>query len=84
MQKEIIDVIEKDAMLNEEITRLSNSNCNCEDSSGVTAWQFPILCRILAGILVFSLFLLLTIGLGYILYVTVNILGKIFNCPGFP
>lgn len=47
MQKEITDVIEKDATLNREIAQLSNSKCDCENDN-TTQWNFPIFCFLLA------------------------------------
>ena len=84
LQKEISAVIEKDSILKAEITQLSNSQCDCEDKTGITSWQFPIICAILGCIGVFCVFLILTIDLGYLLYVTVNLLGELFNCPWTP
>ena len=46
MQKEISAVIEKNAILKEEITQLQNSECDCENDN-VTRWNFPIFCPIL-------------------------------------
>ena len=84
LQKEISAVIEKDSILKAEITQLSNSQCDCEDKTGITSWHFPIICAILGCIGVFCVFLILTIDLGYLLYVTVNLLGELFNCPWTP
>jgi len=81
LQKEITDVIQKNATLNREIKQLSNAQCDCGDSTGVTAWMFPVICTILAAINLFSIFLVLTIHVGYYLYRTANFLGLIFNCP---
>jgi hypothetical protein len=48
IQKEINDVIEKNAPLNREIKQLSCLKCDCDkDNLGVTRWNFPILCAIL-------------------------------------
>ena len=50
-QKEITTVIEKDATLNRELTQLSDSQCICENNSGVTPWHFPIICVFLYAII---------------------------------
>jgi len=81
LQKEINAVIQKDVTLNREITQLLNSKCDCENNTGVTSWPFPVICTILAAINLFSIFLVLTIHVGYYLYQTANFLGLIFNCP---
>lgn len=46
MQKEIDTVIEKDAVLREEITQLKNTECECEDKK-IFLWPFPVICSIL-------------------------------------
>ena len=46
MQEKINDVVEKDAIINSEITLLKNSECDCENDN-VIRWNFPILCTIL-------------------------------------
>ncbi len=45
IQKEINAVIEKNTMLNVEITQLQTSDCDCENSN-TAAWGFPIICNI--------------------------------------
>jgi len=45
IQKEIGAVIEKNTMLNVEITQLQTSDCDCENSY-TAAWGFPIICNI--------------------------------------
>jgi hypothetical protein len=52
MQQEIKDVIEKDTTLKEEITQLSNSECDCEEDN--STWHFPILCTLLFPLAVLS------------------------------
>ena len=80
VQKEITDVIEKDATLNGEIIQLSNSNCDCEDSLGVTAWQFPVICTILGVIEFFVMFLVLYLHVGINLLGVTEFLLILFNC----
>jgi len=82
MQKEITAVIEKDATLNGEITQLSNSKCDCEDKSGVTSWQFPVICTILWVIVFFIVLLAYWLHVGYNnILIILEILWGIFNCP---
>jgi hypothetical protein len=53
VQKEITAVIQKDAIINEEITQLSYSKCDCENEK-TTQWEFPILCTFLLPFLIIS------------------------------
>jgi len=46
LQKKINAVIKNDAKLNNEITQLSNSKCNCGNAN-TTTWDFPVICEIL-------------------------------------
>ena len=80
VQKEITAVIEKDATLNGELTQLSNSKCDCEDSSGITSWPFPVICAILGGIVM--IVFLIAYNTGYLLdlFMTLMSLGGKFNC----
>jgi hypothetical protein len=45
-QKEISTVIEKDTILNADVTQLQNSDCDCENEN-TTDWHFPIICTFL-------------------------------------
>ncbi len=45
IQKEINAVIEKNTILNAEITQLQTSDCDCENGN-TAAWGFPIICNI--------------------------------------
>jgi len=80
LQKEITDVIQKDVTLNGEITQLSHSKCDCEGSSGVTVWHFPVICTILNIILFVDFFLLYYLHTGNNLLIIIQTLGEIFNC----
>ena len=51
VQKEINAIIEEDSTLKNEIKQLVNVKCDCENSTGVTTWHFPILCAFLIIIL---------------------------------
>ena len=46
MQKEITAVIEKDAILKEEMMELSNLKCDCGNDKTMN-WSFPVLCMLL-------------------------------------
>jgi hypothetical protein len=80
IQKEITAVIEKDATIKGELTQLSNSKCNCRNNSGVTYWPFPVICSVLGVVVLFFLFLTLTIGVGDKILETTFILGQKLNC----
>lgn len=82
LQKEITNTINKDNTLNREITQLSNSNCDCQCSLGITAWQFPVICAIFGAIGIFILFFALWLDIGYNLLTIILTLEEIFNCPG--
>jgi len=51
-QKEINGVIEKNTILNGEISQLSNPGCDCEKDTSI--WPFPILCTILLSFAIIS------------------------------
>jgi len=93
MQNEISAVIEKDTLLNAEITQLQNSECDC-DNEQTSSWGFPILCSILNILMIIPLILFvfgsslgalglwfLLIGfMGYVLeIITVPIIYAIIN-----
>jgi hypothetical protein len=46
-QEEINAVIEKDTIINPEITQLKNSDCDCENENTNISWHFPVICTIL-------------------------------------
>jgi hypothetical protein len=54
VQNEITAVIEKNPMLNAEITQLKNSECDCENNKKVS-WSFPVVCILFLPILYFIL-----------------------------
>ncbi len=79
MQKEISAVIERDAILNTEITQLKNSECDCENDNTVQ-WDFKLICTLI----LFPLYgLARLIEIGYNIYFPVIVMlfiGSIFNC----
>jgi hypothetical protein len=76
IQKEITAVIEKDAIINSEITQLQDSECDCENEKEIN-WTFPVLCTILFFIFL-PLFLPLLL-LGYsILFIGMGIMFSNF------
>jgi len=79
MQKEISAVIEKNTLLNVEITQLKDSECNCENENTNISWHFPVICTILliiGGISGFLTALSLFILDAYFL---VNLFGTIWS-----
>jgi hypothetical protein len=91
MQKEINAVIEKDTILNREITQLSNSECDCENEN-TAIWPFPILCTILKGLLVLGMIILvftfqvpikILFCIGLYIMAIATVFGTIFNCPWY-
>ncbi len=46
IQHEISAVIEKDTIINSEITQLKDSECDCENGN-TFSWHFPIICGVL-------------------------------------
>jgi hypothetical protein len=47
MQKVISTIIEKDTILNAEITQLKDSECDCGNENTNISWHFPVICTIL-------------------------------------
>ena len=81
MQKEISAIIEKDTILNAELTQLKDSDCDCENGN-TAAWGFPILCVSLFIIYAETFFLWMTFGLNALEVVcfTLKELGNKLNC----
>lgn len=80
MQKEINDVIEKDATLNSEIIQLSKSECDCENENTVI-WHFPVICILLVPILWLAFGLAIHGGIiGIILGTIMGYIGSALHC----
>jgi hypothetical protein len=92
IQQEITAVIEKDPIVQNEITQLVNSDCGCEKSE----WGFPIICTtllIMTGVVLFFWLLLVLLlspppsAIDELLDLLVLMLGPLptlyqrFNCP---
>ena len=87
IQQEISTVIEKDTIINSEITQLKNSDCNCENENTARLWRFPVLCTILFLIALVPWYLWLHMDTGDILYdslffviIMVNIIAMTLDC----
>jgi hypothetical protein len=78
MQKEISAVIEKNAILNTEITQLKNSECDCENEK-ITRWSFPVICILLLPFFAISVGMVIK-GISEIPIDIMMIIGFILNC----
>jgi hypothetical protein len=78
IQKEISTVIEKNTILNAEITQLQTSDCDCENQNTMN-WSFPVLCILLYPLLIVSVILLLLLHY-YPFYEFMEALAKELNC----
>jgi len=66
MQQKIDAVIETNSVLKEEITQLSNSDCDCENESSALEWGFPIICTallVMMGIAFIPWFLFMVVSM---------------------
>ena len=67
-------------LIQKEMTQYSNSECDCENSTGVTSWPFPFICAGLGAIGVFLVLLMWSTDIGDNLLAAVLILYDLFNC----
>jgi len=83
MQKEISTVIERNTILNAEITQLKGSDCDCENED-TAVWDFPVICTILFPIFFICIILSFVLHpIGYLfglLCITIGNIGNILNC----
>ena len=79
IQKEIIDVIERDDILNGEMTQLSSLSCDCENRN-TTRWTFDVLCILLFPL--FGIFFVYWVLFHtfHILYLILSSIGSVLNC----
>jgi len=81
IRKEISNIIEKNATLNNEMLQLSSFNCNCENEN-TTQWSFPLLCLLLIPFLIISIvYLFLTSDPELI--ITIEIIGYKLHCSWY-
>ncbi|VVB61952.1 Uncharacterised protein [uncultured archaeon] len=66
--------------IQKEKTQSSNSECDCENSTGVTSWPFPFICATLGAIGVLVVLLTWNTDIGDNLLTTILILYELFNC----
>jgi hypothetical protein len=78
VQKKITAVIEKDSILNKEITQVSNSKCDCGNDNSTRLWNFPVFCTLLYFLFWFSYALLIILN-SDLVFIIINI-GKQLNC----
>jgi len=67
-------------LIQKEMAQYSNSECDCENSTGVTSWQFPLICATLGAIGVFLILVIWNTDIGDNLLTTILILYELFNC----
>jgi hypothetical protein len=79
VQKEITAVIEKDAILNREITQLSNLQCDCENDKGIN-WSFPVICTLLFPLFVICFIIALFYDFIFWPAVIIDYIGLALNC----
>ena len=79
IRKEISNIIEKNATLNNEMLQLSSFNCNCENEN-TTQWSFPILCLLLFPFLIISFIYLFLSGGQYWLTTIIDNIGFKLHC----
>jgi len=75
--KEITVVIQKYAIINEEITQLSYSKCDCENEN-TTQWTFWIICTLLLPLFIISYALYLHNQ--NLLWTIMQSIGSVLNC----
>ncbi|PNX53550.1 MAG: hypothetical protein BV458_04030 [Thermoplasmata archaeon M9B2D] len=80
VQQEISAIIEKDAVLNEEITQLSNYDCDCENKNVTRLWHFPVLCLLLFPIYVTFFGLYIRYGMFEYLFLSIMFIGLLLDC----
>ena len=86
IQKEMSVVIEKDTIINSEITLFKNSDCACEKVISVQS-NFTLLCVLLIPIVLVLYLLSLVSRIFGLIYSLVEIIGMTLNCswaPGVP
>jgi hypothetical protein len=83
MQNEISDVIEKNPTLKGEITKLQNSECDCENEN-TTVLYFPVLCTILFPLFYLSLLIGVVFQKEFYFIVIIHKLVLLLNCSWYP
>jgi heme exporter protein D len=78
IQEGINGVIEKDTIINSEISQLKNSECDCENEK-ITRWSFPVLCILILPLFAISLGMVI-MGISEIPIDIMMIIGFILNC----
>lgn len=79
MQKEISAVIEKNPIINREITQLSNSECDCENEKTMN-WSFPVICTLLFPLFVICFIIALFYDFIFWPAVIIDYIGLALNC----
>jgi hypothetical protein len=79
IQKEISSIIEKDTIINSEITLLKNSECNCENDNAIE-WRFPVICILLSPLWIVAAILAIISDYGFYFVETIGYIGMKLNC----
>ena len=79
IQKEISAVIEKDAILNADVTQLQNSECDCENEK-TAEWRFPVICILLSPLWIVAAILAITSNYGFYFVEIMGYIGMKLNC----
>ena len=83
LQKEIINVIERNDALNERIKQLSDLPCDCEKDNLNRLWPFPVICTFLFVLIFYCLWLVMRGDQWKAekLAKLIGVLWVVFNCP---
>jgi len=79
LQREIIDVIEKNDVLNGRLKQLSDLPCDCEKDNNTTRWSFPVICTLLAPLYWLSIGLFIWFDITSFVQI-IMIIGTGLNC----
>jgi hypothetical protein len=85
IQKEISTVIERNTILNAEITQLKGSDCDCENED-TAVWHFPVICTLLFPLWIVAAILVIITHYGippdFVYYFAEGMafIGRTLNC----
>jgi hypothetical protein len=82
IQKEINAVIEKDKTINSELTKLKDSDCDCDDEKTVGVWKFPVICKglYLLFLFFFALYFFSRVRIWHEFVILLNGIGTVLGC----
>ncbi len=79
IQPEILALIEKNSLVQAEITQVKSSECDCKNEN-TKVMYYPIICSILLSLYFIGLFLFYSFRLGVILVIVADVLLTLFQC----